>query len=99
MATPEFDLNDIKRRMQGAVSSLSKDLGSLRTGRATPSLLDPIQTRHEVRQMAIGLRMQATPLQMALVAAAVDGGTGGRFAPSPGPTERAGPLQFPVARG
>ncbi|BAU90807.1 ribosome recycling factor [Methylorubrum populi] len=43
MATPEFDLGDIKRRMQGAVSSLSKDLGSLRTGRATPSLLDPIQ--------------------------------------------------------
>ncbi len=43
MATPTFDLDDIKRRMQGAVSSLSKDLGSLRTGRATPSLLDPIQ--------------------------------------------------------
>ena len=35
MATPEFDLGDIKRRMQGAVSSLSKDLGSLRTGRAS----------------------------------------------------------------
>jgi ribosome recycling factor len=29
--------------MQGAVSSLKHDLGSLRTGRATPSLLDPIQ--------------------------------------------------------
>ena len=43
MATPEFDLADIKRRMQGAVSSLSKDLGSLRTGRATPALVDPIQ--------------------------------------------------------
>ena len=43
MATPAFDLNDLKRRMQGAVSSLSKDLGSLRTGRASPALLDPIQ--------------------------------------------------------
>ncbi|GJD58540.1 ribosome recycling factor [Methylobacterium dankookense] len=43
MATPDFDLNDIKRRMQGAVASLSKDLGSLRTGRASPSLVDPIQ--------------------------------------------------------
>ena len=43
MATPDFDLSDIKRRMQSTVSSLSKDLGSLRTGRATPSLLDPIQ--------------------------------------------------------
>jgi len=41
---------------------------------ASPAQLDPIQTRHEVRQMAIGLRMQATPLQMALVAAAVGQG-------------------------
>lgn len=41
---------------------------------ASASQLDPIQTRHEVRQMAIGLRMQATPLQMALVAAAVGQG-------------------------
>jgi ribosome recycling factor len=42
-AIPDFDLNDIKRRMQGAVTSLKGDLGSLRTGRATPSILDPIQ--------------------------------------------------------
>ena len=42
MATT-FDLGDIKRRMQGAVNALKNDLGSLRTGRATPSLLDPIQ--------------------------------------------------------
>ncbi|MFC0251663.1 penicillin-binding transpeptidase domain-containing protein [Massilia consociata] len=41
---------------------------------ASASSLDPIQTRHEVRQMAIGLRMQATPLQMASVAAAVGQG-------------------------
>lgn len=42
MALPDFDLNDIKRRMQGAVASLKGDLGSLRTGRAAPSILDPI---------------------------------------------------------
>ncbi len=41
---------------------------------ASPAAIDPILTRHEVRQMAIGLRMQATPLQMALVAAAVGQG-------------------------
>lgn len=35
------------------------------------SNLDPVHSRHELRQMAIGLRMQTTPLQMALVAAAV----------------------------
>ena len=38
-----FDLNDIKRRMQGAVASLKHDLNSLRTGRASANLLDPIQ--------------------------------------------------------
>ncbi|SFU51240.1 penicillin-binding transpeptidase domain-containing protein [Pseudoduganella namucuonensis] len=41
---------------------------------ATPARMDAIQTRHEVRQMAIGLRMQATPLQMAMVSAAIGGG-------------------------
>jgi ribosome recycling factor len=37
-----FDLNDIKRRMQGAVQSLKHDLNSLRTGRASANVLDPI---------------------------------------------------------
>jgi len=39
----EFDLDDIKRRMRGAVSSLKSDLAGLRTGRASTNLLDPIQ--------------------------------------------------------
>ncbi|TVR10764.1 MAG: ribosome recycling factor [Salinarimonadaceae bacterium] len=39
----EFNLDDLKRRMQGAVSSLKNDLGGLRTGRASTALLDPIQ--------------------------------------------------------
>ena len=38
----EFDLNDIKRRMDGAITSLQHDLQGLRTGRASASLLDPI---------------------------------------------------------
>lgn len=37
--------------------------------RVTPSRFDPIRDRHNVRQQAIGLRAQVTPLQMALVAA------------------------------
>ncbi|MES2164007.1 MAG: penicillin-binding transpeptidase domain-containing protein [Pseudomonadota bacterium] len=41
---------------------------------ATPAHIDPVHTRHELRQMAIGLRMQVTPLQMALAAAAVGQG-------------------------
>lgn len=40
----------------------------------TPAGIDPVHTRHELRQMAIGLRMQATPLQMALAAGAVGQG-------------------------
>lgn len=40
---PNFDLSDIKRRMAGAVASLRHDLASLRTGRASANLLDPIQ--------------------------------------------------------
>lgn len=43
MAATTFDLGDIKRRMQGAISALKHDLGGLRTGRASASLLDPIQ--------------------------------------------------------
>ncbi|MBY0238385.1 MAG: hypothetical protein K2X55_03625, partial [Burkholderiaceae bacterium] len=46
---------------------------------ATPSRIDPVETRHEVRQLAIGLRMQATPLQMALVSGAI--GEGATVAP------------------
>ncbi|WLI90925.1 penicillin-binding transpeptidase domain-containing protein [Massilia sp. R2A-15] len=41
---------------------------------ASPSNIDPIHTRHELRQMSIGLRMQVTPLQMALAAGAVGQG-------------------------
>src|SRR5690349_22912008 len=43
MAVTTFDLGDLKRRMQGAVNALKHDLNSLRTGRASANLLDPIQ--------------------------------------------------------
>jgi ribosome recycling factor len=42
MAT-NFDIADVKRRMQGAINAFKNDLASLRTGRASPNLLDPIQ--------------------------------------------------------
>ncbi|SHG99167.1 penicillin-binding transpeptidase domain-containing protein [Massilia sp. CF038] len=41
---------------------------------ASVARIDPIHSRHELRQMAIGLRMQATPLHMAMVAGAVGEG-------------------------
>jgi ribosome recycling factor len=37
-----MDLEDLKRRMQGAVSVLATELAGLRTGRASASLLEPI---------------------------------------------------------
>jgi ribosome recycling factor len=37
-----FDLNDLKRRMQVSVQTLKHELGGLRTGRASASLLEPI---------------------------------------------------------
>lgn len=37
-----FDLPDLKRRMQGALATLKHELGGLRTGRASASLLEPI---------------------------------------------------------
>src|SRR5436309_11063145 len=43
MPTGSFDINELKRRMQGATQSLKHELGGLRTGRAAASLLDPVQ--------------------------------------------------------
>lgn len=48
------DLKDVKRRMDGAIDSLKKDFGGLRTGRASTSLLEPITVE------AYGQRMPMT---------------------------------------
>lgn len=37
-----FDINDLKRRMEGAINAFEHDINGLRTGRASASLLDPI---------------------------------------------------------
>jgi len=39
----QYDKGDLERRMTGAIESLRNDLGGLRTGRASTSLLDPVQ--------------------------------------------------------
>lgn len=43
MAAAGFDINEVKRRMQGATQSLKHELGGLRTGRAAASMLEPVQ--------------------------------------------------------
>lgn len=37
-----YDINDLKRRMQGAIGVFKTELSGLRTGRASAHLLDPI---------------------------------------------------------
>jgi len=43
MTATTYDLNELKRRMQGALAVLKQELGALRTGRASVHLLDPVQ--------------------------------------------------------
>jgi ribosome recycling factor len=38
----EFDISDLRRRMQGAITTLKHELGGLRTGRASASLVEPV---------------------------------------------------------
>lgn len=47
----EPDLDDIGRRMKGAVSALSTEFAGLRTGRASASLLEPITVEAYGTQM------------------------------------------------
>lgn len=42
MSDTQIDLDDIERRMDGALTSLRSDFASLRTGRASASMLDAI---------------------------------------------------------
>ena len=46
MAQDEL-LKDIRRRMDGAIEVLHKEFGGLRTGRASASLLEPVQVLGE----------------------------------------------------
>jgi ribosome recycling factor len=42
MAAGKFDLTELDRRMRGAIETLKKEFGGLRTGRASIHLLDPV---------------------------------------------------------
>jgi ribosome recycling factor len=47
------DINELKRRMQGALSVLKTELNGLRTGRASAHLLDPIHVEAYGQNMAL----------------------------------------------
>jgi ribosome recycling factor len=53
MASAMHDLNELKRRMQGAIQLLKQELGGLRTGRASASLLEPIHVEAYGSQMLL----------------------------------------------
>ena len=48
-----YDKADLERRMHGAVEALKHDLGGLRTGRASTSLLDPVTVEVYGAQMPL----------------------------------------------
>lgn len=48
-----FDIADLKRRMQGAIALLKHELGGLRTGRASASLIEPVHVEAYGQSMSI----------------------------------------------
>ncbi|WP_298429516.1 ribosome recycling factor [Rhodoblastus sp.] len=54
----QFDLAEIKRRMQGAIQALKHELSGLRTGRASAALLEPVMV--EAYGQAMPLNQVAT---------------------------------------
>lgn len=48
-----FDINETKRRMDGALKALHTEFGGLRTGRASTSLLDPVMVEAYGSQMPL----------------------------------------------
>ena len=42
MSTSDVDLKDLRKRMEGAIASLKSEFSGLRTGRASASLVEPI---------------------------------------------------------
>lgn len=53
MANATHDINEIKRRMQGASTALKGELSGLRTGRASAHLLDPVMVEAYGAQMPL----------------------------------------------
>ena len=53
MANETHDINEIKRRMQGASVALKGELSGLRTGRASAHLLDPVMVEAYGAQMPL----------------------------------------------
>lgn len=53
MANDTHNIDEIKRRMQGAIAALKTELSGLRTGRASPHMLDPVHVDAYGQQMTL----------------------------------------------
>lgn len=51
--TESIDIDDLKRRMDGAMTALRHEFASLRTGRATASMLDPVHVEAYGQKMPL----------------------------------------------
>ncbi|MGY9107619.1 MAG: ribosome-recycling factor, partial [Alphaproteobacteria bacterium] len=49
----EFDIDDFQRRMDGALTALTRDFSGLRTGRASTALLDSLRVDAYGSQMPL----------------------------------------------
>jgi ribosome recycling factor len=53
MTDEDIDLSDLEKRMEGAIAALRTEFASLRTGRASASMLDPVMVDAYGSQMPI----------------------------------------------
>lgn len=66
-----LDINDIKRRMDGAIQAFKNDLVGLRTGRASASLLEPLVVEAYGATMPINQVAQITVPEARMLAVSV----------------------------
>lgn len=67
----EPDLDDLERRMHGAVEALKQEFGSLRTGRASPTLLEPVTVEAYGAQMPINQLASVTAPEARMLSVSV----------------------------
>ena len=66
-----LDMNEVKRRMDGTIAAFKHDLGGLRTGRASASLLDPIHVQAYGSSMPINQVANVTVPEARMLAVSV----------------------------
>lgn len=71
MTNATYDINDIKRRMQGASAALKNELSGLRTGRANAHLLDPVMVDAYGQQMHLNQCASVTVPEPRLISVSV----------------------------